>query len=157
MYSLLRLTFVQEWKRIQGVLDNRAWIRNLPSSVHDIFSTFKEIGQFKRIYLHPKVDMYHPFYLKILIKNLHQIQFFKQQHQKQRSAARTLSSSENQFNFEHCNTKISYYKKYFLKKEFHSASGKKKKPLKKAYMESKTVMLINSVLMTTLILLYVKI
>ena len=43
-----------------------------------------------------------------------------------------------------------------LKKEFNSASGKKK-PLKKAYMESKTVMLINSVLMTTLILLYVKI
>ena len=45
-----------------------------------------------------------------------------------------------------------------LKKEFNSASGKKKKkPLKKAYMESKTVMLINSVLMTTLIPLYVKI
>ena len=156
MYSLLRLTFVQECKRIQGVLDNRAWIRNLPSSFHDIFYTIKEIGQFKRIYLHPKVDIYHPFYLKILIKNLHQIQFFQQQHRKQRSAARTLSSSENQFNFEHCNTKISYYKKYFLKKEFNSASGKKK-TLKKAYMESKTVMLINSVLMTTLILLYVKI
>ena len=33
----------------------------------------------------------------------------------------------------------------------------KKKTWKKVYMESKTVMLINSVLMTTLILLYVKI
>ena len=40
------------------------------------------------------------------------------------------------------------------KKELNSASGKKKKT---AHMESKTVMLINSVLMTTLIPWYVKI
>ena len=77
MYSLLRLTLVQEYKCIYEVLDNRAWIRNLSSSVYDIFYTFKEIIQFKPIYSYPKVDMYHPFYIKILIENLHQIQFFK--------------------------------------------------------------------------------
>ena len=143
MYSLLRLALVQECQPIYEILDNRAWIRILPSSFHDIFYTFQEIIQFKQIYSYPKVDMYHPFYVKILTENLHQIQFFKQEHRKQRSAAPTLSSSENQFNFEHCNTKISYYKKYFLKKELNSASGKKN--IKKAYMESKTVMLINSV------------
>ena len=43
MYSLLRLTLAQECKCIKEVLDNRAWIRILPSSVHDIFYTFKEI------------------------------------------------------------------------------------------------------------------
>ena len=65
------------------------------------------------------------------------------------------SSSENTFNFGHCNTKISYYKKYFLKKnliQLHVKKKQKKKDKKKVYMESKTVMLINSVLMTTLIL-----
>ena len=77
MYSLLRLTLVQECKRIYEILDNLARIRILPSSVHDIFYTFKEIIQFKPIYSYPKVDMYHPFYVKILIENLHQIQFFK--------------------------------------------------------------------------------
>ena len=61
MYSLLKLTLVQECKRMYEVLDNRAWIRILPSSVHDIFYTFKEIIQFKQIYSYPKVDMYHPF------------------------------------------------------------------------------------------------
>ena len=44
----------------------------------------------------------------------------------------------------------------FPKKELNSASGKKKHK-KKACMESNTVMLINSVLTTTLILLHVKI
>ena len=116
MYSLLRLTLVQEWKRIQGVLDNRAWIRILPSSFHDIFYTFKQIIQFKRMSSYPKVDMYHSFYLKILIENLHQIQFFKQEHRKQRSAAPTPRSSENQFNFGHCNTKTSYKT---IKKSLH--------------------------------------
>ena len=44
------------------------------------------------------------------------------------------------------------------KKELNSASGKKNNNGKKtAHMESKTVMLINSVLMTTLIPLYLKI
>ena len=56
---------------------------------------------------------------------------------------------------------FSYYKNYFLQKELNSASSKKKKQqqkqLKKAYMESKSVMLINPSIMTTLILLYVKI
>ena len=75
MYSLLRLPLVQEYKCIQEVLDNRAWTRNLSSSVHDIFYTFKEIIQFKQVYSYPKVDMYHPFYVKILTENLHQIQF----------------------------------------------------------------------------------
>ena len=143
MYSLLRLALVQECQPIYEILDNRAQIRILPSSVHDIFYTFQEIIQFKQIYSYPKVDMYHPFYVKILIENLHQIQFFKQEHRKQRSAASTLSSSENQLNFGHCNAKNYYQQKYFLKKELNSASGKKKH--KKAYMESKTVMLINSV------------
>ena len=157
MYSLLKLTLVQECKRIYEVLDNRAGIRILPSSVHDIFYTFKEIIQFKPIYSYPKADMYHPFYVKILIENQHQIQFFKQEHRKQRSAALTLSSLENQFHPGHCNAKIYYYKKYFLKKIIQFSFRQKKKDKKKAYMESKTVMLINSVLMTTLILLYVKI
>ena len=130
MYSLLRLALVQECQPIYKILDNRAQIRILPSSVHDIFYTFQEIIQFKQIYSYPKVDMYHPFYVKILTENLHQIQFFKQEHRKQRSAASTLSSSENQLNFGHCNTKNYYQKKYFLKKELNSASGKKniKKP-----------------------------
>ena len=44
-----------------------------------------------------------------------------------------------------------------LKKNWIQLQVKKKKTWKKVYMESKTVMLINSVLMTTLILLYVKI
>ena len=46
-----------------------------------------------------------------------------------------------------------------LKKNWiqHQVKTTTKNILKKAYMESKTVMLINSVLMTTLILLYVKI
>ena len=44
-----------------------------------------------------------------------------------------------------------------LKKELNSASYKKKTYKIKVYMESKTVMLLNSVLMTTLIFLYVKI
>ena len=43
MYSLLRLTLAQECKCIKEVLDNRACIRILPSSVQDIFYTFKEI------------------------------------------------------------------------------------------------------------------
>ena len=77
MYSLLRLALVQECQRIYEVLDNRAWIRILPSSAHDIFYTFKEIIQFQQLYSYPKVDMYHPFYVKILTENLHQIQFFK--------------------------------------------------------------------------------
>ena len=92
--------------------------------------------------------MYHPFYSKVLIANLNELQFL--------SKSIENRDQENQFNFGHCNTTISYYK-YFLKKEFNSASGKKKKPLKEAYMESKTVMLINSVLMTTSIPLYLKI
>ena len=48
----------------------------------------------------------------------------------------------------------------FLKKNWIQLQVKKKKQqkqLKKAYMESKSVMLINPVIMTTLILLYVKI
>ena len=93
-----------------------------------------------------------------MIENLDQKQFFfKKAHRIQRSATQKLSSPENQFNFGHCNTKISYNKKYFLKKELNSVSAKKKKTFKKAHMESKTLMLINSVLMTTLILFYVKI
>ena len=46
------------------------------------------------------------------------------------------SSSENTFNFGHCNTKISYYKKYFLKKKFNSASPKKKSKQKKIKKKS---------------------
>ena len=45
----------------------------------------------------------------------------------------------------------------YFKKELNSASGKKKKLKKTAHMESITVMLINSVLMTTLIPIYVMI
>ena len=46
----------------------------------------------------------------------------------------------------------------FFKKELNSASGKKHTIEKKtAHMEGKTVMLINPVVMTTLIPLYVKI
>ena len=126
------------------------------SQVFITLYTFKEIIQLKQIYSYPKWTCIILFIEKILVENLHPIHFFQQEHREQRSAALTLSSSENQINFGHCNTKISYYKKYFLKKELNSASGKKNN-LKKAYMESKTVMLINSVLMTTLILLYVKI
>ena len=37
----------------------------------------------------------------------------------------------NTFNFGHCNTKISYYNKYFPKKKFNSASPKKTKQKKK--------------------------
>ena len=75
MYSLLKLTLVQEYARIKEVLDNRARIRILPSSVHDIFCTFKEIIQLKQINSYPQADMYHPFYLKVLIVNLNEIQF----------------------------------------------------------------------------------
>ena len=75
MYSLLKLALVQEYARIKEVLDNRARIRILPSSVHDIFCTFKEIIQFKQINLHPQADMYHPFYSKLSIVNLNEIQF----------------------------------------------------------------------------------
>ena len=89
-----------------------------------------------------QVYMYQLFYSKVLIANLNELQFLSESIENR--------DPENQFNFGHCNTTISYYK-YFLKKELNSASGKK------AYMESKTVMLINSVLMTTLIPLYVKI
>ena len=72
------------------------------------------------------MDMCHFFILKILIENLNQKQFlFKKAHRIQRSATQKLSSPENQFNFGQCNTKISYNKKYFLKKELNSASGKK--------------------------------
>ena len=74
------------------------------------------------------MDMCHPVIQKILIENLDQKQFFfKKAHRIQRSATQKLSSPENQFNFGHCNTKISYNKKYFLKKELNSASAKKKK------------------------------
>ena len=64
MYSLLKLTLVQEYARIKEVLDNRARIRILPSSVHDIFYTFKVIIQFKQINSYPQRDMYHPFHSK---------------------------------------------------------------------------------------------
>ena len=57
------------------VSDNHAWIRILPSSVHDIFCTFNEIIQFKQINSYPQADMYHPFYSKVLIVNLNEIQF----------------------------------------------------------------------------------
>ena len=75
MYSLLKLTLVQKYTRMYEVSDNRAWIRILPSNVHDIFCTFKEIIQLKQINSYPQVDMYHPFYLKVLIVNLNEIQF----------------------------------------------------------------------------------
>ena len=45
----------------------------------------------------------------------------------------------------------------FFKKELNSASGKNTIEKKTAHMEGKTVMLINPVVMTTLIPLYVKI
>ena len=100
MYSLLRLPLVQEYKCIQEVLDNRAWTRNLSSSVHDIFYTFKEIIQFKQVYSYPKVDMYHPFYVKILTENLHQIQFLNRSIENRdplhrRSARRKTNSISN--------------------------------------------------------------
>ena len=57
------------------VSDNHAWIRILPSSVHDIFCTFNEIIQLKQINSYPQADMYRPFYSKVLIVNLNEIQF----------------------------------------------------------------------------------
>ena len=117
-------------------------VRILPLSVHNIFYTFKQIIQFKHINSYRQADMYQLFYSKVLIANLNELQFL--------SKSIENRDPENQFNFGHCNTTISYYK-YFLKKEFNSDSGKK------AFMESKTVMLINSVLMTTLIPLNLKI
>ena len=78
MYSLLSSHSFRNANEYRSlVLDNRGWIRILPSSAHDISYTFKEIIQFKQIYSYLKVDMYHPFYVKILTENLHQIQFFK--------------------------------------------------------------------------------
>ena len=65
--------------------------------------------------------MYQLFYSKVLIANLNELQFLSKNIENR--------DPENQFNFGHCNTTISYYK-YFLKKELNSASGKK------AYMES---------------------
>ena len=106
IYSLLKLTLVQEYARIKEVLDNRALLRILPSSVHDIFCTFKEIIQFKQINLHPQADMYHPFYSKLSIVNLNEwkteIRYIETQ------------LAGKQLNFGHWNTKIPYYKKNWI-------------------------------------------
>ena len=75
MYSLLKLTLVHPYTRIYEVSDNRARMRILPSSVHDIFCTFKEIIQLKQMNSYPQAEMYHPFYSKLLIVNLNEIQF----------------------------------------------------------------------------------
>ena len=100
--------------------------------------------------------MYHPFYVKILTENLHQIQFLNRSIENRdplhrRSARRKTNSISNIVIQKFLITRNISLKKNLIQLQV------KKKPLKKAYMESKTVMLINSVLMTTLILLYVKI
>ena len=52
-------------------------------------------------------------------------------------------------------TRIIFFKKNWI--QLQVKKKKQQKQLKKAYMESKSVMLINPSIMTTLILLYVKI
>ena len=152
MYSLLKLTLVQEYARIKEVLDNRALLRILPSSVHDIFCTFKEIIQFKQINLHPQADMYHPFYSKLSIVNLNEIQFLCKSIEN-RDPLHRNSARRKTIQF-----RTLKYNNSLLQEKLNSASDKKfKNVLKKAFMGSKTVMLINSVLITTLIPLYVKI
>ena len=96
--------------------------------------------------------MYHPFYSKLSIVNLNEIQFLCKSIETERSATSKLSSPEN--------NAISdiEYNNFLLQEILNSASDKKLKIfLKKAFMGSKTVMLINSVLITALIPLHVKI
>ena len=152
MYSLLKLTLVQEYARIKEVLDNRALLRILPSSVHDIFCTFKEIIQFKQINLHPQADMYHPFYSKLSIVNLNEIQFLCKS-MENRDPLHRNSARRKTIQF-----RTLKYNNFLLPEILNSASDKKlKKCFKKSLPGSKTVMLINSVLITTLIPLNVKI
>ena len=68
--------------------------------------------------------MYQPFYSKVLIANLNELQFLSKSIEN-RDLCSEIQLAGKQFNFRHCNTTISYYKKYFLKKELNSASGKK--------------------------------
>ena len=127
-------------------------IRILPSSVHDIFCTFKEIIQFKQINLHPQADMYHPFYSKLSIVNLNERQFLCKSIEN-RDPLHRNSARRKTIQF-----RTLKYNNFLLQEKLNSASDKKlKNVLKKAFMGSKTVMLINSVLITTLIPLHVKI
>ena len=131
-------------------------VRILSLSVHNIFYTFKQIIQFKQINSYRQADMYQPFYSKVLIVNLNKIQFLNKSIDNkdplhQNSARRKTHSISDIVIQQFLITRsISLNKDWIQLQE-------KKNQKKKAYMESKTVMLINSVLMTTLILLYVKI
>ena len=138
--------------RMKEVLDNRALLRILPSSVHDIFCTFKEIIQFKQINLHPQADMYHPFYSKLSIVNLNEIQFLcksiANRDPLHRNSARRKTIQFRTLKYNNC----------LLQVILNSASDKKlKNVFKKSLHGKEIVMLINSVLTTTLIPLYVKI
>ena len=127
-------------------------LRILPSSLQDIFCTFKEIIQFKQINSYPQADMYHPFYSKLSIVNLNEIQFLCKS-MENRDPLHRNSARRKTIQF-----RTLKYNNFLLPEILNSASDKKlKKCFKKSLPGSKTVMLINSVLITTLIPLNVKI
>ena len=118
MYSLLKLTIVYQCTCIYEVLDNRAWIRIFPSSVYNILYTFREIIQFKQVYSHPKVDMYHHFYSKDIDKKFESNTIF------QIRASNTdplhLNSARRkpiQFRLRYCKTTTFHYKNYYTVRE----------------------------------------
>ena len=122
---------------------------------------FKEIIQFKQINSYPKLDMYHPFYLKDTDwKFFIQYNFLNRSIENRDPLHRRLAHRKTNSISDIVMQKFLMTRSISLKKNWIQLPVKKKnktKKHKKAYMESKTVMLINSVLMTTLILLYVKI
>ena len=125
MYSLLKLTLVQEYARIKEVLDNRALLRILPSSVHDIFCTFKEIIQFKQINLHPQADLYHHFYAKLSIVNLNEIQFLYKSIENRDPLHRNSARRKT------IKLRTLKYKNSLLQEKLNSASDKKFKMFEK--------------------------
>ena len=96
--------------------------------------------------------MYHPFYSKLSIVNLNEIQFLYKS-MENRDPLHRNSAHRKTIQF-----RTLKYNNSLLQEKLNSASDKKlKNVLKKAFMGSKTVMFINSVLITTLIPLNVKI
>ena len=134
-------------------------VRILLLTVHNIFYTFKQIIQFKQINSYRQADMYHLFHSKVLIANLNEIQFLSKSIENRdplhrNSACRKTNSISDIVIQQFLITRTISLKKNWIQ---HQVKTTTKNILKKAYMESKTVMLINSVLMTTLIPLNLKI
>ena len=99
----------------------------MASSVYYIISrmSLKEIIQFKQINLHPQADMYHPFYSKLSIVNLNEIQFLYKS-MENRDPLHRNSARRKTIKF-----RTLKYKNSLLQEKLNSASDEKLKMFQK--------------------------